>query len=161
MTLGEKIRELRIANDTTQRELADALGVDHSYISKIERGKAFPSRQLIVNAARVFGVSVDGLTGGAQVAITNDRTVVLRIWPNSTIYRLTATEAETLRDAINAVILQPCHCGEPVIRLTGVYCERHSQLNVRALMSPNCGEDAMGRLAGMADHAACAARRGK
>ncbi len=107
MKLGEKIRELRIANDTTQRELSDALGVDHSYISKIERGKAFPGRQFIVNAARVLGVSVNGLTGGAEVVFAHDGMIALRIWPNSTIHYLTLLEATVLRDGLDAILPRP------------------------------------------------------
>ena len=38
-TLGQKIRRLRRANHMTQSELAESVGVDFTYISKIENDK--------------------------------------------------------------------------------------------------------------------------
>lgn len=39
MTLGERIRELREENKITQSELAHKVGIDFTYISKIENNK--------------------------------------------------------------------------------------------------------------------------
>ena len=51
MRFGERIRELRQAKDLTQRDLGASVGVEFSYISKIENGKLdfgeFPSEALI------------------------------------------------------------------------------------------------------------------
>lgn len=51
MRFGERIRELRQAMDLTQRDLGSTVGVEFSYISKIENGKLdfgeFPSEALI------------------------------------------------------------------------------------------------------------------
>lgn len=54
--LKEKRRELRI----TQRDLANRIGVDFSYISKIETGALDPpSEALIVKIAQVLEVDAD------------------------------------------------------------------------------------------------------
>jgi len=51
MTFGERIRELRKANDLSQRELAAQTGINFTYISRIENGKLefseFPSEATI------------------------------------------------------------------------------------------------------------------
>ena len=39
-TFGQKIKRLRKAKKITQSELADSVGVDFTYISKIENGKS-------------------------------------------------------------------------------------------------------------------------
>ncbi|MCA9075806.1 MAG: helix-turn-helix transcriptional regulator [Planctomycetaceae bacterium] len=39
MTFGQRVRELREKRGLTQRELADALAVSVSYISKVENEK--------------------------------------------------------------------------------------------------------------------------
>ena len=40
MDFGQRLRELRRERKLTLRALADAVGVDFSYLSKIENGKA-------------------------------------------------------------------------------------------------------------------------
>lgn len=59
MTFGERIRELRKANDLSQRDLADKVGINFTYLSKIENGKLdfaqFPSEETIRNLAQALG----------------------------------------------------------------------------------------------------------
>lgn len=59
--LGEKLRWLRTQRDLTVRQLGELLGVDHSHITKIERGENIPSLPLALKIADFFGVSVDQL----------------------------------------------------------------------------------------------------
>jgi len=42
MTFGEKLKEIRRQQDISQRELAKTVGVDFSYISKIENDRLPP-----------------------------------------------------------------------------------------------------------------------
>lgn len=42
MTFGERLRELRKAQDISQRDLADRVKVDYTYVSKIETGDTPP-----------------------------------------------------------------------------------------------------------------------
>ncbi len=53
-TIGEYVRELRNEKGLTLRELADALDVDVTYISKIELGTRNLSRELIPGLAKAF-----------------------------------------------------------------------------------------------------------
>lgn len=42
MTFGGRIRQLRKEHDLTLRELADQVGIDFTYLSKIETGRGVP-----------------------------------------------------------------------------------------------------------------------
>jgi transcriptional regulator with XRE-family HTH domain len=59
--LGEKLRTLRTGRGLTVRQLGDILGVDHSHITKIERGENIPSLPLALKIADLFGISIDQL----------------------------------------------------------------------------------------------------
>lgn len=48
-TFGEIIKEARKHKKITQRELADKIGVDFTYISKIETGALDPPSELVIN----------------------------------------------------------------------------------------------------------------
>ena len=62
-TFGERIRELRKASGLTQREFAEQLGIDFTYVSKIENGRIDvpPSEQLITRMADLLGVDANEL----------------------------------------------------------------------------------------------------
>ena len=55
---GERIRELRKAQNLGQRALADLIGVSHTYVSKIENEKLdfgdYPSEELIRKIAKAL-----------------------------------------------------------------------------------------------------------
>ncbi|MCX4077536.1 helix-turn-helix transcriptional regulator [Bacillus subtilis] len=53
---GVKLKKLRKSKKLTLRDLADKLGVTHSYLSKIERGVTNPSLKMINSLAEFFDV---------------------------------------------------------------------------------------------------------
>ena len=58
MTLGEKIRDLRIKNNMTMDDLARLLGVQRSAVNKYEKGIVTNLRRsTIADLARIFQVS--------------------------------------------------------------------------------------------------------
>lgn len=59
--LGREIRKLRREKGIGIKLLAKAVGVDHSYISKIEREKVLPSVPLIHKIASHLGADPDPL----------------------------------------------------------------------------------------------------
>lgn len=63
MTFGEHIKGLRKKLRMTQRELADLLGVNFTYISKIENDKleVLPSEELIRKMAGVLATDAEDL----------------------------------------------------------------------------------------------------
>lgn len=59
---GEKLRLLRRTHGITLQDLARDLGyADHTFLSRIERGKKKPSTELIVAIAQKFQVQTDQL----------------------------------------------------------------------------------------------------
>ncbi len=63
MTYGERLKELRISKGVSQKEIANAIGVDISSISYWERDVYEPKANYIVKMARFFSVSTDYLLG--------------------------------------------------------------------------------------------------
>ncbi|MFC3194601.1 helix-turn-helix domain-containing protein [Marinicella sediminis] len=57
MTLGEKIKLLRTAEQLTQPELAARAGIEQSYLSKLENDKGSPSYEVIHKIAQAFEVT--------------------------------------------------------------------------------------------------------
>lgn len=62
--VGEKIKQLRIKEELTQKELADKLFVTPQAVSRWEKGEVEPSVSTLSQLAVIFGVSVDELLGG-------------------------------------------------------------------------------------------------
>lgn len=61
-TLGQRIRELREAKDLSLREFGKKLGGrSAAFLSDIELGRRHPSDEVLVEMARVLGVSVEEL----------------------------------------------------------------------------------------------------
>lgn len=54
-----RIYYLRVSNEITQKELADALGVSQSMISAIELNKRYAGRKLSKKIAVFFNVSLE------------------------------------------------------------------------------------------------------
>jgi len=58
---GEKLAALRKKRGLTLRQLGEMLGVYHTYVSQIEKGKKLPNAVMIIKIADVFEVSTDQL----------------------------------------------------------------------------------------------------
>lgn len=65
MTFGQKVRELRTAKNLTQRDLAERIGINFTYVSKIENDKLeqdqSPKEETIKKLAEVLGGDQDEL----------------------------------------------------------------------------------------------------
>jgi transcriptional regulator with XRE-family HTH domain len=70
MTFGKRILELRTAKNLTQREVADKIGINFTYLSKIENDKlqqdTFPGEDTIKKLAEALGANEDELLLLAQ-----------------------------------------------------------------------------------------------
>ncbi|MBQ3104686.1 MAG: helix-turn-helix transcriptional regulator [Lachnospiraceae bacterium] len=60
---GTLIRNLRIANDLTQGQVAEALGVTPGYISNVENNRTAMSLRILTYYAKLTGRSLDSLVG--------------------------------------------------------------------------------------------------
>ncbi|MDE7083399.1 MAG: helix-turn-helix domain-containing protein [Clostridia bacterium] len=61
--LGKKIKELRIEQKISQRELSENLGFSNQTISFWETGQREPDMDTLVKIAKYFNVSADYLLG--------------------------------------------------------------------------------------------------
>lgn len=68
MTIGEKIRHLRLKNGISQEGLAEQLDVSRQAVSKWEKGQSFPSTENLLMLAGIFQVSVEELTAPSAAA---------------------------------------------------------------------------------------------
>ena len=58
-TILNRVKELRIAHEWTQEQLAQAAGVSRQSINSIERNRYVPSLELALVFARTFACSTD------------------------------------------------------------------------------------------------------
>ena len=67
MEFNEKLQELRKSRSLTQEELAEALFVSRTAISKWESGRGYPSLDSLKQISRFFSVSIDELIGSEEI----------------------------------------------------------------------------------------------
>lgn len=67
MEFNEKLQSLRKQKNMTQEELAKALFVSRTAISKWESGRGYPNIDSLKAIAEFFGVTVDELLSGEQI----------------------------------------------------------------------------------------------
>lgn len=60
-TLGDYLREQRVANKLSLRQLAEAAGVSNPYLSQIERGLRRPSAEVLQSIAMALRISAETL----------------------------------------------------------------------------------------------------
>ena len=70
LSVGEKIRDLRIAKNVTQSKLAESVSVSASAVSSYEISARLPSYDVLTKIASFFNVTTDYLLGlGAKDVI--------------------------------------------------------------------------------------------
>lgn len=67
MEFSEKLQELRKSRGLTQEELAEALFVSRTAISKWESGRGYPSIDSLKEISKFFSVSIDELLSGEKL----------------------------------------------------------------------------------------------
>ena len=67
MEFCEKLQELRKSRDLTQEELAEALYVSRTAISKWESGRGYPSIDSLKEISAYFSVSIDDLLSAEKI----------------------------------------------------------------------------------------------
>ena len=58
MKFGDRLKELRHEKHMTQPELAEAIGIEQSYLSKLENDKSLPSNDIFIRILEVFGLDI-------------------------------------------------------------------------------------------------------
>jgi transcriptional regulator with XRE-family HTH domain len=64
MTLGKKIKTLRAEHNLSQPELAEKIGIEQSYLSKLENDKSIPSNDIFNNILVAFSLSLEQFVSG-------------------------------------------------------------------------------------------------
>ncbi len=59
------LKNLRKQNNLTQREVADALHISQTSVSKYERGESEPDIEMLIKMSDFFNVTVDEFIRGA------------------------------------------------------------------------------------------------
>lgn len=67
MEFGEKLHNLRKSRGLTQEELAEALFVSRTAVSKWESGRGYPSIDSLKEISNYFSVSIDDLLSGEKL----------------------------------------------------------------------------------------------
>lgn len=57
--IGKRLKRLRLEKGLTQKELAAKVGLDYTYIGKIERGEQLPSLKILLKISEVLSVPVN------------------------------------------------------------------------------------------------------
>ncbi|WP_436664200.1 helix-turn-helix domain-containing protein [Alicyclobacillus acidoterrestris] len=65
-SFAERLRQLRLKNSLTQKQVADKLGITESAYGFYEQGKRDPSQSSLVILSDLFGVSTDWLLTGKE-----------------------------------------------------------------------------------------------
>ena len=73
LEFNEKLQELRKSRGLTQEELAEALFVSRTAISKWESGRGYPSIDSLKEISRYFSVSIDVLLSGDQLIMIAEK----------------------------------------------------------------------------------------
>ena len=67
MEFSEKLQELRKSRNLTQEELAEALFISRTAVSKWESGRGYPSIDSLKEISRYFSVTIDDLLSGEKL----------------------------------------------------------------------------------------------
>lgn len=54
--IGRRVRNIRVERGLTQKELASKVGIDFTYIGKIERGEQLPSLKILLKIAEALSL---------------------------------------------------------------------------------------------------------
>jgi transcriptional regulator with XRE-family HTH domain len=71
VNFGEKVKQLRAERNLTQPQLAQAIGIEQSYLSKLENDKSVPSADIFQSILRALGVDVATFLEGVDDKIVH------------------------------------------------------------------------------------------
>jgi transcriptional regulator with XRE-family HTH domain len=72
VNVGERIRQLRSERNLTQPQLAQAIGIEQSYLSKLENDKSVPSADIFQAVLKAFAIDVARFLEGVDTKIVHD-----------------------------------------------------------------------------------------
>lgn len=69
MNIGEKIKQLRTEKNLTQPQLAEAIGIEQSYLSKLENDKSIPSADIFSSILKALAIDTGNFLNGIDEKI--------------------------------------------------------------------------------------------
>jgi len=94
LTLGERIKKVRVTLGHTQQEFCDKIGLKRNSISLVESDKRNPSNQLLLAICREFNVQEEWLrTGEGEMFIQVTRDEQIAAFVGDTL----STESDTFK----------------------------------------------------------------
>ena len=66
VNFGEKLKQLRAERNLTQPQLAQAIGIEQSYLSKLENDKSIPSAEIFQSILKAFSIDVATFLDGVD-----------------------------------------------------------------------------------------------
>lgn len=109
--LGEKIKELRIKNSLTQKDLADKLYVTAQAVSRWEKNEVEPSVSTITELSKIFGIPVNELLG-------EETKVEPKVEPQIIIQKETVYQEAKPVLAVCEQCNKPLYDAKEIVRLT-------------------------------------------
>lgn len=101
MSLGQRIRKLRMKKGMTQYDIAQILGMGRSNFGHIENNRVIPSSDDIDKIADILGTTTDYLLGREDSVDSNDETPYWMTSKNAPdIKRMLNEENEVLFDGV-------------------------------------------------------------
>src|SRR6266498_390629 len=64
ISVGPRIKEIRLAKGLTQKEFADSLGIVQGFLSSLERGKKVPSDTLLIALCHLYEINPEWMQSG-------------------------------------------------------------------------------------------------
>lgn len=105
MSLGTRLRSLRVNNDMTQPKLANLLHVNRSTISMYERDERVPSPEVLMKYSEIFRISTDYILGTQKNSDDNQGKITINVYgkvpagiPLEAIEDIQDTEELSLKD---------------------------------------------------------------
>ena len=105
MSLGNRLRNLRLNSEMTQPQLASQLHVNRSTISMYERDERVPSPEILMKYAKVFKVSTDYILGTQKYGDSETDHITINVYgkvpagiPIEAIEDIQDTEELSLKD---------------------------------------------------------------
>jgi transcriptional regulator with XRE-family HTH domain len=99
MTIGTRIRELRIKKEINQTNLAKIAGSSSQMISMIESDKSKPTLELLTELSKIFGVTTDYLLTGSEgiTEISADEKEVIEIMRGNDDFKKAVKQAASFQ----------------------------------------------------------------
>ncbi|MBE8167352.1 MAG: helix-turn-helix transcriptional regulator, partial [Shewanella sp.] len=66
MTLGQIIKKCRVEKGLSQPELADKIGIEQSYLSKLENDKSLPSNDMLQAILLAFDIKLEAILSSIE-----------------------------------------------------------------------------------------------